>query len=394
MKFTKRQSNTYLHTFLKAESIEFLQSGVEFFDTLIRVIDSATKSLHLQMYIINDDEIGIEIQNALLKAANRGVEINIIADGFGSRSLSPAYVDTLKNAGISFRFFSRISLFKNLTIGRRLHHKIVVADGYTALIGGINIANKYHGSQKEEAWLDFALLIKGTVCERLEKICNLIEEKKYNIKRIKNRILESIIHPTRISIRQNDWLRNKSQIFQSYKLAFQNAEKSILIFGSYFLPGLRLRSALEAASKRGVQVTIVLAGVSDIPPLLNATPFLYQWLLKNNIRIFEWKKSVLHAKLAIVDDHWMTIGSFNLNHLSTYASIELNIDLLNSEFAKHCRIYLEQLISEGCEEITTNRKRSMYRRIGEAIAYFLGRTLIKTITIFPNFRNFYSKMLD
>jgi cardiolipin synthase len=394
MKFTKRQSNAYLHTFLKAESIEFLQSGSGFFDTLVSVIDSATKSLHIQMYIINDDEIGREIQNALLNAANRGVEINIIADGFGSRSLSQPYVETLIHAGINFRFFSRISLFKNLTIGRRLHHKIIVADAYTALIGGINIADKYHGSKDENAWLDFALLIKGTVCQKIEKICNLIEEKKYSFTRIKNHIRESFIHPTRISIRQNDWLRNKSQIFSSYKLAFQNAEKSILIFGSYFLPGIRLRRALEAAAKRGVQITIVLAGMTDIPPILNATPFLYHWLLKNNIRVFEWKKSVLHAKLAVIDDQWMTIGSFNLNHLSTYASIELNIDILNSQFTKQSRLLLEKLIAEGCEEITINRKHSIYNRISEAIAYFLGRTLIKTITIFPNFRNYYSKTMD
>jgi len=117
-------------------------------------------------------------------------------------------------------------------------------------------------------------------------------------------------------------------------------------------------------------------------------------LLKTKIWIFEWKKSVLHAKIAIVDDQWMTVGSFNLNQLSTLASIELNIDILDDAFAKKTRIFLDKLIEEGCEEITSNRKRPLFTKIREVIDYFLGRTLIKMITIFPNFRNYYSKMLD
>ncbi len=394
MKFIKKKSKAYQHSFQNAENIVFLQSGIDFYEKLISIIDSAKKSLHLQMYIIYDDEIGNKVLTSLIQAAQRGVEIYVVVDGFGSRNLTTEYIDKLIDAGINFRFFSRISLFKNLSLGRRLHHKIVVADNYMALVGGINIADKYHGSEIKEPWLDFALYLKGDVCEKLEKICSLIVEKKYNQTQNQNRNPKSLIHPTRISIRQNDWLRNRKQIYQSYKLAFDSAEKSIIIFGSYFLPGLRLRRALEAASKRGVQISIVLAGVSDIPPILNATYYLYHWLLKNNIRIFEWKKSVLHAKIAIVDDHWMTVGSFNLNHLSTLASIELNIDILDDAFAKKSRLFLDKLIEEGCEEITSNRKRPLLTRIREAIAYFLGRTLIKTITIFPNFRNYYSKMLD
>lgn len=112
------------------------------------------------------------------------------------------------------------------------------------------------------------------------------------------------------------------------------------------------------------------------------------------MRIFEWKKSVLHAKIAIVDDEWMTVGSFNLNVLSTYASIESNVDILDKDFVKNARSVIDKIIEEGCEEITIHRKRPFLTRIRERIAYFLGRTLIKTITFFPTFKNFYSRMVD
>jgi cardiolipin synthase A/B len=394
MQFIKGRNKAYLKTFTVAESISFHQSGPDFYHTLLSLISEANETLHIQMYIISDDDIGKIVLNALLKAAARNVEIFIIADGYGSRHLSEVYIQKLQDAGINFRLFSRISLFKNLSLGRRLHHKIVVADGQRALIGGINIADRYHGTKDKEAWLDFALEIRGPVCEQLEKICYQIAEKKFIRNPKTNPHIPAITKPVRISIRQNDWFRKKEQIYQSYNLAIQNAQKDILIFASYFLPGLRLRRALEAASKRGVKITIVLAGISDIPLALNGTYYLYHWLHKHNIQIYEWQKSVLHAKLAIVDDEWMTIGSFNLNHLSTYASIELNIDIQNPEFVSQTKTYLEKLIDTGCIEIPKNRKRSILIRTREVIAYYLGRTLIKTITFFPDLRNYYSKMVD
>lgn len=390
----KNRQKDYLHSFHKADRIEILRSGPLFYNVLIQLIDSAKESIHIQMYIINDDEIGNLVLASLINASKRGVDINVVADGFGSRNLSSSFVDKMNQAGIQFRFFSRISLFKNLSIGRRLHHKLVVIDHSQALVGGINIADKYRGTPEKEAWLDFAIWIQGDVCRQLEKICYQIEEKQYSLRRMPEARQRKIDEQVRVSIRQNDFLRNKKQIFESYYDSIRNAEKEILIFGSYFLPGIRLRRALENAAARGVNITIVLAGRSDIPLAINATYYLYHWLHKHNIRIYEWTKSVLHAKLAVIDDHWMTIGSFNLNHLSTYASIELNVDVMNSNFILQTRHTLENIMHEGCVEIQRNRKRPLLTQLREIIAYFLGRTLIKTIAYFPDFRNFYSRMTD
>ncbi len=394
MKFVKKRAVEYVNSFEEADRIVLLRSGQHYFNSLIQLIESAQKIIHLQMYILNDDAIGNIVLDALINARKRGVDIFVVADGFGSNQLTNTYKEKLIQAGINFRIFSRISLFKNLSIGRRMHHKIVVADGQKALVGGINIADKYYGPDHTEPWLDFAVFLEGNVSKKLEKICYQIEEKKYYLSRNPSEKYKAKTRPILINIRQNDWLRNKKQVSQSYHLAIRNAEKSIVIFASYFLPGLRLRLALEAASRRGVKITLVLPGISDIPLALNATYFLYYWLLKNNMRIFEWKKSVLHAKIAIVDDEWMTVGSFNLNVLSTYASIESNVDILDKDFVKNARSVIDKIIEEGCEEITIHRKRPFLTRIRERIAYFLGRTLIKTITFFPTFKNFYSRMVD
>jgi cardiolipin synthase len=346
------------------------------------------------MYIFNDDEIGRIVLDALQLAQARGVKIFVVADAFGSNALTSDYIKTLKELGIYFRYFSRISLFRNLNLGRRLHHKLVVSDYTNALVGGVNIADKYYKPTDADVWLDFAVFIQGPICAKLERICQAIAKRKFYPLQLGSNKNRYSAKPTQISIRQNDWLRNKKQIYQSYELALRNAEKQVLIFASYFLPGHKLRNTLEATARRGVQITIVLPGISDIPLILNATYYLYDWLHKNNIRIFEWKKSVLHAKLAIVDDEWMTVGSFNLNVLSTYASLETNIDIYDANFIIKSRDRLNSLIETGCEEILQNRKRSFFVKAREAIAYVLGRVVIRTITFFPNFQIIYSKMVD
>ncbi|MBK8954429.1 MAG: hypothetical protein IPM34_02595 [Saprospiraceae bacterium] len=271
-------------------------------------------------------------------------------------------------------------------MGRRLHHKICVVDDFRALVGGINIADKYRGTMDEAAWLDFAIFIEGEVCNELKRICGQIEERQFPVfKPSPNQKYHGQNIP-QINIRQNDWLRNRNQIHYSYLMAFEKAERSIYLVASYFLPGRKLRKSLERAAARGVKIKIILAGKSDIPTILNASLYLYRWLLRNKIEIYEWQKSVLHGKLAIVDNEWMTIGSFNLNLLSTYASIELNIDIEDKDLAKSSTDLLNRLISEGCTQIDTQRHRTVFDRIYEFIAYLAGRTLIRWITFFPGVR--------
>ncbi len=394
MRVSAKRYKAYDQVFFAADDLALVQSGHSYFEKLEALILEAQFRIHLHAYIFEEDGIGNRISKALIDAALRGVEVHVVLDGFGSKNLSEAFMSAWRQAGIDFRQFSRISLFKNLNIGRRLHHKVFVCDAKKALVGGINVADKYKGTNDESPWLDFALYIEGEACVKLDQICYQIEARKFKVFKI-----EKLKHGKQqtkklVNIRQNDWLRNKKQIYFSYIHAISRAERTVTIFGSYFLPGFRFRRALEKASARGVRIRIILAGKSDIPIFLNSSYYLYSWLQKHQIEVYEWQPSVLHAKLALVDDIWMTVGSFNLNQLSAYGSIELNIDVKDEEFVSQVRKEIEILIKNGCTYIDPARPRGFFIRCREFVAYYLGRTLIHLITFFPGLMGKRKKMID
>lgn len=380
-KFFKR-SYHYAKTFHIAKDLRLLQSGPEFFEALCLLIRQSKRKIHLHSYILDEDETGIKIKKELIAAALKGVEISLLLDGYGSSKLSESFVSELQVAGIKCRFFSKISLLYNLNLGRRLHHKVAVVDDEYALVGGINIANRYSGVNQNKAWLDYAIYIHSKNCYELTNVCLALEEQRF-VKIRKQRLLffDPESPELKISFRQNDWLRKKVQIYYSYIQAIKKSEQHITIFGSYFLPGRKLRTELEKARKRGVDIRIVMAGKSDLPILLNASYYLYNWMHRVGIKIYEWNASVLHAKMALVDDVWMTIGSFNLNRLSTYGSIELNVDIHNATFVKSARERLESIIQQ-CSTIEAYAKRGIVLRIRDWLAYVLGRTTIQLVTYF------------
>jgi len=377
----------YFHTeeYHKAANIKLVHSGNDYFETLENLINSATQTIHLQTYIFEDDETGKQIAKMLAAASLRGVKIYMVLDSFGSKSLSRKFINDLRLSGILLRFFAPFFPFHNIYFGRRLHHKVIVADQNTALVGGINIANKYHGSAKDPAWLDYAIILKGSICREIDTLCQHIYGRKFirkkHLKVRKQHLLDQNIF---VRIRENDRLRRKNQISASYLQAIQNARKSIYITGSYFLPGIKLRTALIKAAKRGVEVNLILAGVSDVPVFQLATKWLYDLLFRNKIKIYEWEKSVLHAKGAVIDNTWATIGSFNLNHLSAYGSIELNVDILDQEFANAFQLDLKSVIETGCKQIFPNHQNNhLTAKLKRWAAYQLTRISLNTIAVFP-----------
>lgn len=377
--------------YFPASNMRLVRSGSDYFDTLVQIIQSAKHTLHLQTYIYDDDVTGRRIAAALKGAAQRGVTITVLLDGFGSQSLTKRFISSLRETGIDLRFFSPVFSTQSIYLGRRMHHKIVVADSSTALIGGINIADKYAGTATNTAWLDYALLLEGGVCQELDTLCRNMYRRRNRLARLRTTRHSKTLPPTDdnadlffVKIKQNDRLKGKNQISRSYIRAIRNARNSIYITGSYFLPGLKLRKALIAASKRGVEVNLILAGVSDVPLFQAATTWLYDLLLRNGIKIYEWKQSVLHGKVAVIDNNWATIGSFNLNHLSAYGSIELNVDVTDDKFVSDFKHELKFVIETGCEQVLTERQNNHWTaRLKRWFAYQLTRTSIKLMVVFP-----------
>jgi cardiolipin synthase len=242
-----------------------------------------------------------------------------------------------------------------------MHHKVFVADARYALVGGINIADRYNDLPGKPAWLDFALFAEGEIAKDLCVLCwktwngfpskmgiTPCEEKQLSFHLEENEL-------TKVRMRRNDWVRRKNEISATYIEMFRNAKSHITILCSYFLPGKIIRRLLSNAVKRGVKIKVIIAGPSDIMLAKHAERWMYDWLLRNKIELHEYQPTVLHAKVAVCDGQWLSIGSYNINNISAYASIELNLDIIDSTLAGLAEQELEHIIQHECVEITKEK---------------------------------------
>jgi cardiolipin synthase len=369
--------------------VVLVRGGKKYFDLLERIINQAHTIIHLQMYIFNEDETGRRIINALLKAAKRGVEIFIVLDGYASRNLSKACIRNLKSAGIHFRWFNPIIKSRYFYFGRRLHHKVVVADAFDSLVGGINITNRYNDFDKP-AWLDWAVHVQGEVSLQLTKICADIWNKSTWSKRLRTRFTLPRKPPVpaetcMVRARVNDWVRGKKQISKSYTEMLKQTQHSVIIMSSYFLPGIFIKKHLNAAARRGIKIKIIAAGASDVQLAKQAERYMYKWLFKNNIEIYEYKKTILHGKLSTCDERWVTAGSYNINNVSAYAGIELNLEVLDVSFAKKTEAALQKIIREDCIQVTQaeyDGKGTFLARAWQRICFDIYRIILYLFTFY------------
>lgn len=369
--------------------VTLVRGGKQYFDYLIQLILSAEETLHLQTYIFADDETGQIIADALIKARQRGVKVFLMVDGYASQSLDRQFIMRIKKNGIRFRFFEPLFKSRRFYLGRRLHHKLCVADSRFALVGGVNVANHYNDIVKL-AWLDFAISVEGEVVQQLLVLC----QKTWNgfqplsrIPVVRNVPVFQIPADVKsyVRMRRNDWVRRKNQIASSYMEMFKAAQSDILILSSYFLPGSLFRKAMRNAIDRGVKITVILAGVSDIKMAKLAERYMYEWLLLRNITIYEYNETILHGKLAISDHKWITLGSFNVNDISTYASVELNLDVADPRFANEVYQYLEQHIITRCTLVSDDfmaERSSAWQRFLRWSSFSITRVLVFFFTFY------------
>ncbi len=344
----------------KNNKVKLIRGGKEYFELIISLIEKARESIHLQTYIYEDDETGRLVAEALKTAAKRNIKVYLLVDGYASQALSKDFIHDLESAGIHFRFFEPLLKSRHFYFGRRLHHKLLVVDAQYAVTGSKNISNRYNDMNGTQAWLDMNLFIEGELVYDLCVLCT----KTWKGFRVEKKLVPcnagTDLHfaegeATELRMRRNDWLRRKNQISISYSEMLRRANSHITILCSYFLPGKMMRNLLSRAAKRGVKIKVIVAGKSDVMVSKNAERWLYDWLLRNNIEIYEYEAAVLHAKTAVFDSEWTTIGSYNINVLSAYTSIELNVDVHSIAFAKEVERSLEDIIKNESIFITTEK---------------------------------------
>jgi cardiolipin synthase A/B len=371
--------------------VRLIRGGKEYFDLLEKLIDQAEKSIYFQIYIFDEDDTGRRIAKSLMAAANRKVTVHLLLDGYASKSLSTEFVQEMKDAGIHFRWFTSYIKNKKVYIGRRLHHKVIVIDSKKSLVCGLNISDRYNDMPESIAWLDWAAYAEGEVSVDLEQVC------KRRIRDYSPQLLHEHVQASEkdlpnsqagknncaIKVNINDWGGRKAEITKSYLQMLKVASSHIIIMSPYFLPGRAFRKRLRQATQRGVTVQVILTGVSDVSLAKYGERYLYDWLMRYNIQIYEYQKNVLHGKMATCDGNWATVGSYNVNNLSAYASIELNLEIKNEAFTKQAEDTLIGIIEKECDQITKESYKqeiNVLKRILQGVAYNLLRFMLVLFT--------------
>lgn len=362
------------------------RGGQEFFSELEKLIDSALVSLHLQTYIFDDDATGRHIIKALGRAAERGVKVFLVVDGFGSLALGRDFPERMASLGIQARFFSAVTPLNIYKAGRRLHHKVCVADERCALVGGINIADKYRGTDLEKPWLDFAIKVQGPVCVSIARVCERIYTRRF-VRIPEPSVVGNVSLPGKVKVRmsRNDWMRGKNEISSAYKTMIRTSRSEIIIAASYFIPTRRLLNKLRRAAEQGRHVYLILGRQSDVPFMRGAMHYLYDKLLRQSIRIFEYHEAILHAKVCVIDRKWVSVGSHNLNHLSEFISVEMNVDVLDERFGVKVADELFSIIHSRCEEVKAEdfiRNYPLTRRVYNRFAYMIISYSMRILDVF------------
>jgi len=382
--FSSTPSQYTLHN-----QVRLIRGGKDYFAELLELIRTSRKLIHFQTYIFSLDTTGEVVIRALEQAADRGVVVYLMADGYASQDLSGAFEERMRKAGIRFRLFEPILKSSNFYFGRRLHQKVVVADASVGLVAGVNISDRYNDLPGQPAWLDWAIRVEGVASGQLHQVCAELWT-RHAFRR--KRSLEWEVVPyfdaqwhCRVRVRRNDWVQMYNEISRSYLSMLNGAQRSVIIMSSYFLPGRSIRNSMARAVRRGVKVELILAGKSDVPVAKQAERYFYRWLLKRGIQIHEYPGNVLHGKLATADGHFVTGGSYNVNKLSAYASIELNLDVDDRFFATEVSLALERLRDEECVRVTEDGYRTKYgwwSRMLQRVSYEIVNLLFYIFTFY------------
>jgi cardiolipin synthase len=367
--------------------VVLLDDGPATMRAMLAAIEAARDHVNLETYIFEADEVGRALADLLIRKRNAGVAINLIYDSVGSIDTPVEFFDRLRAAGINVLEFNPVNPSRargEWNINRRDHRKILVVDGRVAFTGGVNISKVYGKSSflqsrrrdppkdaKEAAWRDTHMQIEGPVVAEFQKLFLETWKRKTGaalpdanffppLKPAGNALVRAIG-----STPDND----DFAVYKTYISAFAHADKYIHLTAAYFVPDRQIVQAMTDAARRGVDVRIIFPSFSDIGLMLHAGRSYYDELLSAGIKVYERKSAMLHAKTAVIDGVWSTIGSTNIDMRSFLHNDEVNAVVLNTEFAGRMEDLFRRDLRESVE-ITTEqwRKRGLRNRMREWLA--------------------------
>ncbi len=367
-----RSLNAFGHAMVGGNRAEILNNGDAIFASMTGAIREARATVHLESYIFKDDKAGKIMAEALMDAARRGIEVRVLVDGTGSKFSGPL-LERMRKTGVDARVFHPIRLWSLYKIARRTHRKILVVDGTVSFTGGFCIADQWLGDARNpKEWRDMMVRATGPVSAQMQAIFS--EGWTYTTGEI---LAGDKFYPPNppvgdvaaqaIKVSRGD---SSSLAAMLYFMAIQSARTSIHIQNAYFVPSRQIREALMQAARRGVDVRIMVPGRHmDQPVVRMASRRHYGELLTAGVRIFEYNRTMMHNKDAVIDGIFSTIGSINFDARSTHENAEASFAFYDRELSAR----LEAIFAEDekhCREITyaSWKKRGIDQRLAELVS--------------------------
>jgi cardiolipin synthase len=373
--------------FVPGNRITLLESGTAYFPALIAAIDAAVAEVHLETYIFAADVSGRWVASALSRAARRGVSVRVLVDGFGARDFVPTLGEEMIHDGVEVLVYRpAVSPLRHLRHGlRRLHRKLAVIDGRIAFVGGINVIDDGNTPGQVPPRFDYAVSVEGpllhTIHASVRRLWRLVRwtNFRHRISELPRRpVAEPACGSVTAAFVIRDNVRHRRDIEDAYLEAIASARHEVVLANAYFLPGQRFRRAIMDAAGRGVRVVVLLQGRVEYMLLHYASQALYGALLGAGVHIYEYRKSFLHAKVAVVDALWATVGSSNIDPFSLMLAREANVVVHDRGFAVSLRASLQTAMQRGAVEVKLDhwRRKSILLRAVHWIAYGIVRGLV------------------
>lgn len=349
-------------------------------DAVLQLIALAHKSIEMFFYMFGHDETAREVRDALVAAAKRGVQVQLIIDSFGSTQVSDRFFDALIEAGGDYHSFSTR---KGLGYLIRNHQKMLIVDGMHALVGGFNITDQYFGRAGDDSWEDLGMIVSGPQAQRLSDYFRDMVRASNNGK-VRYRQIRNIIHQWRPGIGQVQWLlggptNRISPWALTFKRSLETGQKFDIV-SAYFSPSQTILRRLAKTAKRNKGSRLIMAGKTDNGATIAAARVLYRYLLRRKTRIFEYQPRPLHMKLMVIDDT-VYIGSANLDVRSMFINLEIMVRIKDAGLAVHMRKLIDELVTQSEEQtrILLKTRDTLWSRFKAGLAYFLVNSVDYTI---------------
>ena len=369
----RRSLDTFGTAMIPGNTAELFKNGDQFFPAMTQEIRRAQRTVNLETYIFQPDEAGRQFADAMVEAAQRGVEVRLLIDAWGSKLGD--LQDRLEKAGVKWRKYRPVRLITIYKVGKRTHRKILIVDGKVAFTGGMGISKKWLGNARNSMeWRDTQVRVTGPVVDQMQAI--FAEDWTYTTGEIlagekfypKPDGPAGPVQAQAIKASRGD-ASSLAKMF--YYVAIQSAAKSIYIQNAYFLPDKQVREGLVAAVARGVDVKVMVPGRNiDLPMVRFASWLHYGDMLRGGVKIYEYKHTMMHNKTMVVDGVFSTIGSINFDTRSMNRNAEESLAFYDSAFAAK----MEEMFSDDlkqCKEITLHdfSHRGLGKRVTEVLSY-------------------------